>query len=171
MNKFFFNSKSRDVAPGKGVNESLENPKDFDDLKNIKDWRKILSNFYVERFVYNSHTYNSVEHAFQAVKIALVDKDKAFWFTIESGNEIGLGSGDVAQKNRKLIKLSKIQLDEWDKIKYNVMINITKERVKQSETYQKVLRETKNAELWHIRVRKSSIRNKYLEDIRSEYFL
>jgi hypothetical protein len=44
----------------------------------------------------------------------LVDKDKAFWFTIESGNEIGLGSGDVAQKNRKLIKLSKIQLDEWD---------------------------------------------------------
>ena len=169
MSKFFYYSKSRDVAPGKGVNEIVENAKDFDDLKNIKDWRKILSNFYVEKFKYNGLTYNSVEHAFQAVKISLVDKDKAFWFTIESGNEIGLGFGDVAQKNRKLIKLNKNQLEEWGKIKYNVLINITKERVKQSEHYQRVLRETKNAELWHIRVRKSAIRNKYLEDIRSEY--
>jgi len=45
----------------------------------------------------------------------------------------------------------------------------TKELVKQSETYQKILRETKNAELWYIQVRKSAIRNKYLEDIRSQY--
>ena len=171
MNKLFYYSKSRDVAPGKGTNEMLENQDDFQALKNIKDWRKILSNFYVEKFVYNGHTYNSVEHAFQAAKIALVDKNKAFWFTLESGHEIGLGGGDVAQKNRKLIKLNKSQLEKWDIIKYDVMINITKERIKQSETYQKVLIETKKSELWHIQVRKSPIRNTYLEDIRSEYII
>jgi predicted NAD-dependent protein-ADP-ribosyltransferase YbiA (DUF1768 family) len=169
MCKLFYYSKSRDVAPGKGVNEIVENPKDFNELNNIKDWRKILSNFYVERFLYNGFTYNSVEHAFQSYKIALVDKEKAFFFTIESGNNIGLGLGDVAQKNRKLVKLNKIQLEEWGKIKHDVMIDIVKERVKQSEHYQRVLKSTKNAELWHIQVRKSPIRNKYLEDIRSEY--
>jgi len=116
MSKLFYYSKSRDFAPGKGVNEMVENPKDFNDLKNIKDWRKILSNFYVEKFKYNGLTYNSVEHTFQSYKIALVDKEKAFWFTIESGNNIGLGGGDVAQKNRKLIKLNKIQLEEWVKL-------------------------------------------------------
>jgi predicted NAD-dependent protein-ADP-ribosyltransferase YbiA (DUF1768 family) len=169
MSKFYYYSKSRDVAPGKGVNEIVENPKDFNDLKNIKDWRKILSNFYVEKFKYNGLTYNSVEHAFQSYKIALVDKEKAFLFTIESGNDIGLGGGDVAQKNRKLVKLNKIQLEEWGKIKHDIMIDIVKERTKQSEHYQRVLKSTKNAELWHIQVRKSPIRNKYLEDIRNEY--
>jgi len=74
-----------------------------------------LSNFYVL-------TYNSVEHTFQSYKIALVDKDKAFWFTIENGNDIGLGGGDVAQKNRKLIKLNKIQLEEWGKIKHDISL-------------------------------------------------
>lgn len=122
MSKLFYYSKSRDVAPGKGVNEMVENPKDFNDLKNNKDWRKILSNFYVEKFKYNGLTYNSVEHTFQSYKIALVDKEKAFWFTIESGNNIGLGGGDVAQKNRKLIKLNKIQLEEWGKIKHDISL-------------------------------------------------
>jgi len=49
------------------------------------------------------------------------------------------------------------------------MIDIVKERVRQSEHYQRVLKSTQNAELWHIQVRKSPIRNKYLEDIRNEY--
>ena len=38
------------------------------------------------------------------------------------------------------------------------MLNITKERLKQSETYQKILIETKKSELWHIQVKKSHIK-------------
>jgi len=37
-------------------------------------------------------------------------------------NKFGLGLGDVAQKNRKLIKLNKNQFEEWNKIKYNVRL-------------------------------------------------
>ena len=45
--KLFYFSKSRNVVPGKGANEIVENPLIYNDLAKIKDWRKILSNFLV----------------------------------------------------------------------------------------------------------------------------
>jgi predicted NAD-dependent protein-ADP-ribosyltransferase YbiA (DUF1768 family) len=166
--KLYYYSKSRHVKAGKGVNEVVADTTIYTDLDSIQNWRQILSNFYVEPFVYEGKTYRSVEHAFQAKKINLVDPEAAYLFTLESGHEIGLGNGDIAQKNRKLRKLNKEQIAIWNRMSEDIMIDITIERVKQSETYRHVLLATKRAQLWHIRVRKSAIRNIYLEEIRKK---
>ena len=128
--KLFYFSKSRDVLPGKGLNEIVENHLIYNDLVKIKDWRKILSNFHIFPFIYEGNTYNTIEHAFQAKKITIVDNNKALLFTIDSGHEIGLGDGLIASKNRKICKLNKEQLQLWDNIKHDIMNKITIEKYK-----------------------------------------
>jgi predicted NAD-dependent protein-ADP-ribosyltransferase YbiA (DUF1768 family) len=167
--KLFYYSKSKDVLAGKGSNEHVSNADEYSTLNSIKDWRKILSNFYCEPFEFEGKSYNSIEHAFQGYKIGLANKELADRFTIDSGHEIGLGDGAMAQKNRKLVKLSKEKLEEWDKMKFDVMTKITTQRLLQSEKYRNTLFATNNAELWHVQIRKKPVRNKYLEDLRSFY--
>ncbi len=87
--KLFYYSKSADKPAGRGANEYASNYNDYDKLNKIKNWRKMLGNFYVAEFKYEDKTYYTVEHAFQAKKIELVDKDKSYWFCKESGNIIG----------------------------------------------------------------------------------
>jgi predicted NAD-dependent protein-ADP-ribosyltransferase YbiA (DUF1768 family) len=69
----------------------------YEDLNKIKNWRKVLSNFHIYPFQYKGYTYNTIEHVFQAKKIELADKDKAYLFTIESGNDIGKGNGEIVK--------------------------------------------------------------------------
>lgn len=168
--KLCYYSKSKDVEPGKGVHECVPQPDKFKELNKIKNWRQILSNFYKEQFIFEDRTYNSVEHAFQSYKIRTVDPIKAEYFTVESGHTIGSGDGSIAQKNRKLVKLNNEQLIYWDSIKHDVMKKITKERITQSKIYKDILLKTLDAELWHVQIRKSPIRNIYLEELRDEFY-
>lgn len=166
MDKLCYYSKSRHAPVGKGQHEFVENPSLYDELDKIENWRRILSNFYTEPFVYKEKTYNSVEHVFQSYKIALVNPEKAAYFTMESLHPIGQGDGAMAQKNRKLVVLNDAQLKHWDSIKHDLMTDITFQRILQSNTYKKVLLLTHHAELWHVVVRKGIVRNKYLEELR-----
>lgn len=166
LDKLFFYSKSRDVDPGKGANEYVKNTEEYIELDYISNWRRILSNFHVAPFKYNGLTFNSIEHVFQAEKIALADPEKAFWFSLESGHEIGQGDGSIAQKNRKLVKLTPQQLEIWNKIKYKIMENAAMEKYSQCEFARKVLKLTNNAQLWHIVSRKQPERFIHLERIR-----
>jgi ribA/ribD-fused uncharacterized protein len=164
--KLYFYLKSRDVAPGKGANELVQDNTIYEDLKKIKDWRKLLSNFHQYPFVYEGYTYNTIEHVFQAKKIELVDKEKALWFTLESGHEIGQGNGDVARKHRKLVKLSDDLLREWGKKKDQVMYESALEKYKECEEARMVLKATNQAQLWHIVSRSTPVRFEHLEVIR-----
>ena len=164
--KLFFYSKSKDAPVGKGANEFVESPTDYEKLGKIKDWRKVLSNFHVSEFEYNGYTYRSIEHVFQAMKIAIADPEKALLFTVESGNAIGLGDGGVAQKNRKLVKLSDSQLLKWEFMKDQVMEDAAIEKYKASSEARKVLKGTKDAELWHVVMRSKPFRFTHLERIR-----
>ena len=74
--KLCYYSKSKNVATGKGQNEFVNDITIYEELNKIYNWRKILSNFYVEPFTYEGKTYNSVEHAFQGKKISLVNNEK-----------------------------------------------------------------------------------------------
>lgn len=66
----------------------------------------MLSNFWVADFILNGSTYRTVEHAFQAAKIALVDPSLARAFTLESGSQLAQGDGAAARKERKMALLS-----------------------------------------------------------------
>ena len=149
MDTLFYYSKSANKLAGKGVNEEVLNYKIYDELNKIKDWRKILSNLYIHEFIYEDKTYNSVEHVFQSKKIEIVDKEKAYWFCKNSGNDIGMGDGFIARKNRKLIILKPEELIIWNNIKYQVMYEILLAKFTQISIAKKVLLLTHNAILLH----------------------
>lgn len=165
--KLFYFSGSRDVKPGKGTNEHVSVPSKYSYLEGIKDWRKILSNFHLQPFTWQGKTWNTVEHAFQASKIALVDKNKAKSFTLESGSVLGRGSGADARKQRKMVVLSPEKLKYWAKIKDDVMEDIIYHRYKNEPDLQKVLLATGDAELWHVVLRSKPEHVFYLERVRS----
>ena len=148
--KLFYYSKSSNKKAGKGVNEFVSNYNEYDELNKIKDWRKMLSNFYVAEFNYNGNTYYTAEHAFQAKKIELVDSAKAYFFCIESGNIIGTTKdGNIARKNRKLVILDDESIKIWNKIKHNIMKEILICKFTQNKELSNVLLLTKKAILLH----------------------
>jgi len=149
MDKLYYNSKSADKPAGLGVNEDVSDPSIYAELNKIKNWRKILSNFYESEFIYDGKTYNSAEHAFQGKKIELANPEKAYWFSKDSGHEIGSFHGSIAQKNRKLVVLTKAQLEVWDTIKYGIMEDILSAKFRQVAIAKRVLLLTGNAILLH----------------------
>ena len=149
MDKLFYYSKSADKPAGKGTNEIAVDNNIYKELNKIKDWRKILSNFYISEFTYDNNIYNSVEHAFQAKKIELVNKDKAYLFCKNSGHIIGSGDGLIARKNRKLVILNNEYLKKWNNIKHKVMEDILLAKFTQVPIAKQVLLLTKNAILLH----------------------
>ena len=164
--KLCFYSKSRDVLPGKGASESVKDDALYEGLSKMKDWRKLLSNFHVYPFIYEGHTYNTIEHVFQAKKIELADKEKAMYFTVESGHEIGQGDGEIARKNRKLVKLGDDLLTKWAEIRDQVMSDAALEKYKSCEEARQVLKATNKAQLLHLVPRSKAIRFYHLEKIR-----
>ena len=148
--KLFYYSKSANKQAGKGVNEFVSNYNEYDELNKIKDWRKMLSNFYVADFTYNGKTYYTAEHAFHAKKIELMDAAKANLFCIESGDIIGTTKdGNIARKNRKLVILDDERIKIWDEIKHNVMKEILICKFTQNNELCNVLLLTKKAILLH----------------------
>jgi predicted NAD-dependent protein-ADP-ribosyltransferase YbiA (DUF1768 family) len=146
---FYFYSKSADKPPGKGANEKVAEGENYTELRNIKDWRKILSNFHVGEFMYKDKTYRTAEHCFQSQKIALVDTTKAHQFCVESGTPLAKGDGEAARKQRKMVVLGDKDLIQWNKMKFQVLEEILHARFSQVHAAQKVLLATKDAELWH----------------------
>lgn len=177
--KLVFKSTSADKKPGAGVHESVADSSVYSGLARIKDWRRHLSNFDCsDTFAWQGpfakpYTFRSVEHAFQAAKIHLADPAAAYRFTLESGDPIGAGDGSVAQKHRRLMKLSPAQLTIWASISNGVMKSAAEAKYTQNPegVAAKVLKETRDAELLHIvtsRGKPSSlVRFSHLEAIRS----
>jgi hypothetical protein len=164
--KLFYYSKSRDVVSGKGTNEYVSDPKKYQNLSEFKDWRKVLSNFYVAPFEWNGRRWNSVEHAFQGSKIGLVDPVKGDWFSLDSGNKIGQGDGLVARQNRKLVVLSPAELKLWDSMKSDTMKSILYAKFTQVPLAGRILFETGDAQLWHSPGRAKAERQYELEAVR-----
>lgn len=167
--KLYFHSKSKDVEPGKGVNEVVEDIGEYEVLKGIKGWRQVLSNFHWCPFKFEGYTYNTIEHVFQAKKIELVSPDKALLFTVESGNEIGEGDGGVARKHRKLVVLEKEDLVRWANMRSDVMYRAALAKYKTCREALNVLRATAKAQLWHV-VSRSKVHDhfEHLEKVRAE---
>lgn len=93
----FYSGSPNGPDPGYGEEEVVHDTTRYRRLASMTGWRRVLSNFHVCPFVWNGQTYRTLEHAFQASKIALVDKQQARMFTMESGTLIGKGDGASAR--------------------------------------------------------------------------
>lgn len=149
MDRFYFFSRSADKPPGKGTNEYLNSNETYNLLRRTPHWRRMLSNFWVSPFEMDGRRYNTVEHAFQAYKLALADPKKALELTLDSGSLISKGDGDAARGQRKAVILSDAQLESWEEIKDAVLINALYAKFSQHPELASVLVATNTAELYH----------------------
>ena len=147
--RLYFYSGSADRPPGQGVHEAVGELSAYAALGRIRHWRRMLSNFWTADFILNGCTYRTVEHAFQAAKIALVDPALARTFTLESGSQLAQGDGAAARKERKMALLSSEQLRTWTTRKHAVMEAAMQAKFSQHEALRSVLLATRDAELWH----------------------
>jgi predicted NAD-dependent protein-ADP-ribosyltransferase YbiA (DUF1768 family) len=164
--KFFFFSMSIDESPGKGAKEHGD-PDKYASLARFDDWRKTLSDCHTTPFVWRGYTWNSIEHAFQAMKIGLQDPDKAYDFTVDSGHFIGRGDGCSAYRHRKYVALTQENVDQWARTGESSLHQATAAKYAQNARASAVLEATGDAELWHVAPRGRAHRSGHLENIRA----
>ena len=98
---FQFYSKSANQEPGKGSGEKIkpEEISKYSELAAIPDWRKRLSNFWVESFKLDGHTWSSVEHYYQASKFKENNPDFYLSFSLDMNPEGELAVDPVRAKS------------------------------------------------------------------------
>ncbi len=176
---FQFYSGSAPAPPGDGTGEYVADASVYERLEELDEelrrasgdgkmnFRRMLSNFHVCPFKYNGLMYNSIEHAFHAVKIGLVDKDAARRFSLDSGTELSMGGGHYAWKQRRMILLNAAQIARWNAMSQETMAEIARAKYKQCKEARRVLRATAPAHLYHWLGRgKGVVRFRHLEEIR-----
>jgi len=172
--KFVFYSKSADALPGRGSNEEKNTIETYSDLRKIKDWRKMLSNFYVSEFFIDDNYWNSVEHFFHALKFRnnkIPSKEYEFYktFTLTSNSpwcknpflakqagkagRVSPITGKIFDKkigDTKIPKDIKMRDDFYEaKISSKLQKLAFFAKFTQNLDLKNVLLSTKEAELWH----------------------
>lgn len=166
--RLYFHSASADRAPGAGRHERAADPSAYAVLAGTPRWRTMLSNFWVAEFTCDGLSYRTVEHCFQAAKIALADPTLARSFALQSGSALARGDGVAARKHRKLVLLDAQQLARWERDKHVAMQAAMRAKFSQHPALRTVLLATGDAELWHGTGRVPPQRVWDLEAIRNE---
>jgi predicted NAD-dependent protein-ADP-ribosyltransferase YbiA (DUF1768 family) len=179
--KFLFYSKSADKYPGKGNKEYVINDYKYKELSEYKDWRKMLSNFYVSPFILDNEEWNSLEHWYHASKFRNDKKPGPNFnyyktFTTNGGKSWSKGDGNdawyagQAGKPRKSGKIDR-KSKAGEKLPENVIMirdftigenSIARKtmtlgflaKFTQNPLLKKMLLATNDAQLWHIINRK-----------------
>jgi predicted NAD-dependent protein-ADP-ribosyltransferase YbiA (DUF1768 family) len=147
--RFQFFSRSADAPPGEGAGEVLNSSTSYSDLRSIPHWRRILSNFAETPFEWKGLQWKTLEHAFHAAKFEDLNPELFRSFSLSSGSELGLGTGEDARRHRKAMVFTRSQKERWDRMRKDVLEDLLHHKFTQSEEARRVLLRTGTAELWH----------------------
>lgn len=155
-----FHARAAPKAVGSGTHEHVADPRAYAALEAVPQWRRVLSNLHTgEPFMYRGRRYHSIEHAFQATKIGLVDTSAALRFSLDSGDVLARSDGVEARKARKCALLPPGILAAWDATSNTVMADIARAKYAQDGHARAVLLATGSAQLWHFVSRAPAGRN------------
>jgi len=156
---FKFYSNSADRAPGKGAGEKIS-PGDeskYVRLSELHNWRKMLSNFWIEPFELDGKRWQSVEHYYQGSKFKGTP-DFYNQFSLDSGSEISkdpnlakAAGGKTGKRKGLLIRAKEIKIDsdffpERSKLE---MYKAQHVKFTQSHGLSRLLKLTRDAKLVH----------------------
>ena len=152
-------SKSKDLYPGMGSGERIseERKEEFEELSKISNWRKMLSNFYIQPFTFNKLTWNSVEHLYQGSKFKKNNPEFYKLFAIESGSDISknpeiakAAGGKSGKYKGKMIRVKNIVMDDdFFDGDNNIMFRALYAKFSQNKDLLDVLKKTRDAKLIH----------------------
>lgn len=156
----FYTDSMDKPAPGAGAGESMgpEGVKEYDDLKRIISWRKMLSNYWPSVFILDGHKWLSVEHYYQGSKFKRQNKDYYLQFSLDSNSELSKNQAmaeGAGGKNGKyqgtVIRDNKINIDDdfFSGRDKKEMEDAMFAKFSQHEDLKKVLLATKRAKLTH----------------------
>jgi predicted NAD-dependent protein-ADP-ribosyltransferase YbiA (DUF1768 family) len=158
----FYAKSNPNALPGMGAGEKIPETEKihFHKLSTFDNWRRKLSNFWNEPFMLDNHTWQSVEHYYQASKFKNNNREFYLKFSLDSRSEISsdpvlakaAGSKTGKLNHRTIIRPSRITIDP-DFFNHGrserEMENAMFAKFSQNKNLKDLLLATRNAKLVH----------------------